>query len=1225
MLSKSKVEKLQQILQNQILVLDGGMGTMIQKYNLQEIDYRFEGVKDVKQELKGCNDFLCLSKPEIISEIHMSYLLAGANIIETNTFNATPIPLSDYGVENFCYEINLKAAQIARNTINKFKEQNSDNEDYLFVAGVLGPTNRTLSISPDVNDPSKRNVTFDELSEGYKEAAKGLVDGNVDILLIETIFDTLNAKACAYALMTLFEEIGYELPIMISGTISDSSGRTLSGQTIEAFYNSLRYIKPISFGLNCALGPIELKQHLESLSSISETFVSVHPNAGLPNEFGLYDLSPEDMCKHIAVWGEQGLLNIVGGCCGTTPEHIKLIKNSIVNCQPRKIPDLDIKCRLSGLEALNISKDTLFINVGERTNVTGSAKFRRLIKEGNFDEALAIARMQVDNGAQIIDINMDEGLIDAKACMIKFLNLVASEPEISKVPIMIDSSKWDVLVEGLKCVQGKSIINSISMKEGEDLFLSHAETLKKLGAAVVVMAFDEQGQADTYDRKIEICTRAYNLLVNKVGFPPEDIIFDPNIFAVATGMVEHNNYALDFINSVKTIKEKLPYALISGGVSNVSFSFRGNEFIRQAIHTVFLYHAISNGMDMGIVNAGMLSVYSDIPTELRDKIEAVILNTSEQATDELIALAEEYKNRELNSTNNETVNQWRNENIKSRIEYAMLKGIADYIEDDVKELLKEYDNPVSIIEGPLMEAMNKVGDLFGEGKMFLPQVVKSARVMKKAVSFLEPYIKEGQSNTTSNGKILMATVKGDVHDIGKNIVSVVMQCNNYEIIDLGVMVPCEQIIETAIKENVDIIGLSGLITPSLDEMVHVIRELEKRGLNIPVMIGGATTSKAHTAVKMEHEYSAPIVYVNNASRGVTVAQSLLSKELRLGFLKKLREEYAFERKLHEIKYSKNVSVSYEEAKQNCIKVDYAKTKAKAPNMYGVHVLDIDINSVKKFIDWQGFVSSWDYKVNVDKLDHYPKLKEEVERLLVDGKDVLNELIQQNKLTVKVQFGLFKTRKLDTDDLVVTYQDKEYKFSFLRNQLDMSNREESSNYCLADFFDEEDCIGILVVNAGIGLEKILAELKADDEIYKMMLTQTVADRIAEATTEYAHYLIRTKYWGYSCEREFNSVSELNYKGIRPAIGYSTSSDHRQKKIIWDLLDCKNNIGLSLTESYMMNPVCATCCFVLGNSEAYYSSVGGVMKDQIQSYSQRTNTDVSETEQYLQRELAYIVEN
>ena len=1197
--------QIEALLNERILVLDGATGTMIQQKKLSEDDYRGERFKNWDIDLKGCNDLLCITNPSVISSIHDAYLEVGADIIETNSFNATKIPLSDYGLSNLVYEINVKAATLARESADKYSKITPNKPR--FVAGVLGPTNQTCSISPDVNDPSARNVTFDGLKENYIEAINGLIDGGVDLLLIETIFDTLNAKAAIFAIEECFEKKNVKLPIMISGTIVDASGRTLSGQNLEAFYNSIRHANPLSVGLNCALGPKELTKYVKELDSLSEFYVSVHPNAGLPNGFGGYDLTPEDMATYIKSWALDGMLNIVGGCCGTTPDHIKLIHDAVKDIKPRVCKPISHVLKLSGLEPLNIDDSSLYINVGERTNVTGSAKFRRLIKEQNFDEALSIARTQVENGALIIDINMDEGLIDAKASMIKFLNLIASEPEVAKVPIMIDSSKWDVILEGLKCIQGKAIVNSISLKEGEEKFLDHAKMLRKFGAAVVVMAFDEVGQADTYEKKVNICTRAYNLLMG-LDFPPEDIIFDPNIFAVATGIKEHDNYALDFINATKKIKETLPYAKISGGVSNVSFSFRGNEPLRQAIHTVFLYYAIKNGMTMGIVNAGQLSVYDDIPKDLRDKVEAVILNTHEGATDELLAISETYRNNSLNGVLPTQDLSWRELEPEKRIEHALVKGITDYIDEDVEELRVKYGKPIEVIEGPLMNGMNVVGDLFGAGKMFLPQVVKSARVMKKAVSYLEPFINASKTNAKSNGKIVMATVKGDVHDIGKNIVAVVLQCNNYEIIDLGVMVPCETIVDTAIKEKADIIALSGLITPSLDEMVHVAKELEKRGLKIPLLIGGATTSKVHTAVKMEKEYSAPIVYTSNASRAVSVVQNLLSETLHDGFVKKLRQEYEYARHLFELKFQKLNTVSYQDAIAN--RIDLSETFT--PKQLGEFVVEATIDDLRPYFSWRDFLIAWGVKGKYPEILENPDIKD----LINDANNTLDFLVKEN-YRLKAYAVIAKTQKFAHDSVLLKTNDQEFKLEFLRSQI------AGNNQSCADFLSDEDYLGFMAINAGFSTQALIKEYKDKGDLYQSMLLQFISDSLAEAGAQWLHEKFRYEYWGYEQERcSATDCLADKYKGIRPALGYPILPHHYLKKIMWDNLDIENKISLKLTESYMMMPVSAVCALVFNSSKAKYFAVNGIMKDQLEDYSTRIGISTEQLEKDLSNYLGYI---
>ena len=976
--------QIQELLKSRILLIDGGMGTMIQSHQLQENDYRGQRFADWHSDLKGNNDLLVLTQPQLIKKLHSDYLAAGADILETNTFNATTIAMADYDMESLSAEINFAAAKLAREAADEWTAKTPDKPR--FVAGVLGPTNRTCSISPDVNDPGFRNVSFDELVTAYSESTRALIEGGADIIMIETIFDTLNAKACAFAVLSVFDELGFKLPVMISGTITDASGRTLSGQTTEAFYNALRHVEPLSFGLNCALGPNELRQYVEELSRISEAHVSAHPNAGLPNAFGEYHLEPREMAKHIQESAESGFLNMVGGCCGTTPEHIRQMARVVEGVKPRTLPELPKACRLSGLEPLTIDKDSLFVNVGERTNVTGSAKFKRLIVEEQYDEALDVAREQVANGAQIIDINMDEGMLDAEACMERFLNLCASEPEISKVPIMVDSSKWDVIEAGLKCVQGKGIVNSISMKEGVENFIEQAKLIRRYGAAVIVMAFDEVGQADTRERKTEICTKAYRILVDEVGFPPEDVIFDPNIFAIATGIDEHNNYAVDFIEAVGDIKRDLPYAMISGGVSNVSFSFRGNNYVREAIHAVFLYHCFKRGMDMGIVNAGQLEIYDNVPDKLREAVEDVVLNRRDDGTERLLELAEEYRSNGVGKVEDPNALVWRTWDVEKRIEHALVKGITEFIIEDTEAARLKLDKPIDVIEGPLMDGMNVVGDLFGEGKMFLPQVVKSARVMKQAVAYLEPFInalkEEGQR---SNGKILLATVKGDVHDIGKNIVGVVLQCNNYEIIDLGVMVPTEKILKVAKEENVDIIGLSGLITPSLDEMVHVAKEMERQGFDLPLLIGGATTSKAHTAVKIEQNYSHPVVYVNNASRAVGVCSALLSDVLRPAFVEKLDIDYDRVRDQHARKRPRTKPVTIEQARANKVAIDWQSYTPPVPVKPEVQVFEnIDVSILRNYIDWTPFFLTWGLMGKYPSIFEHEEVGEEAKRIFDDA-------------------------------------------------------------------------------------------------------------------------------------------------------------------------------------------------------------------------------------------------
>ena len=1201
--------KITEALQERILIIDGATGTMIQSFNLQEKDFRGDTFKSCLKNLKGCNDLLCITRPDVVKSIHEQYLSAGADIIETNSFNATSIALADYNVEKWSYEINRRAASLAKETAVRFTGQTP--EKPRFVAGVIGPTNRTCSISPDVNDPGARNITFDQLVEAYKESVNGLMDGGADLLMIETIFDTLNAKAAVYAIKTVFEERNTELPIMISGTITDASGRTLSGQTLEAFYNSLRHARPLSFGLNCALGPKELVQHVEELSEICECFVSVHPNAGLPNSFGGYDLSPEEMADYAGQWARNGYINMIGGCCGTTPAHIAAIAEAVNGIKPRRPGRIEVKCRLSGLEPLNIGEKSMFINVGERTNVTGSAKFKRLIKEEKYDEALDVARQQVEGGAQIIDINMDDAMIDAHSSMVRFLNLVASEPEICKVPIMIDSSKWDVIVAGLKCIQGKPVVNSISMKEGEQLFRDKAKEILKFGAAIVMMAFDEKGQADTYDRKIEICTRAYNILVKELGFPPEDIIFDPNIFAVATGMAEHNNYALDFINAVKTIKDTLPYAKISGGVSNVSFSFRGNDKVRQAIHSVFLYHTIRNGMDMGIVNAGQLAIYDDLPAELREKVEAVILNTHPGATDELIEIAQKYKADPAGgqAQTEQKQGEWRQLPVAKRLEYALVKGVTEFISEDTGEALEALGSPVAVIEGPLMDGMNVVGDLFGSGKMFLPQVVKSARVMKQAVAYLQPFIeklKQGGGSSNS-GTIIMATVKGDVHDIGKNIVTVVLQCNNFEVIDLGVMVPCEKILDAAVEHNADLIGVSGLITPSLEEMVHIASEMQKRGMKIPLIIGGATTSKEHTAIKIAPEYSYPVVYVANASRVVGVAQSLLSEKLHDSFVAELNEEY---RRIRE-KFSEREQnppqklLTYSQACDNRYTQENYRISRPDFSNGDVFVLDhFDKERLVSYINWDFFFMVWKIKGKYPAVLTDETYGEEATKLLNDARQMIDRLLDGGLIRIRGVYGIFSAMVRGDDLELTNLEGKKVTVYCLRQQTVQRNQE--PNLCLSDFLDPRgDYMGMFAVTAGLGCDEIAGQYKKEHDEYSSILVKSVCDRLVEAAAEYMNrYVFTDRKSPWFDEKNDSSV------GIRPAPGYPACPDHSEKKQIWEFLDVEKNTGMKLTESYAMWPSSSICGYYIANPEAKYFAISRIGRDQYDDYVRRKG--LSETQ-------------
>ncbi|ELV8753073.1 methionine synthase [Vibrio vulnificus] len=1208
-------------LKQRILLIDGGMGTMIQGYKLQEQDYRGERFADWHSDLKGNNDLLVLTQPQLIKEIHHAYLEAGADILETNTFNATTIAMADYDMESLSEEINFAAAKLAREAADEWTAKNPAKPRY--VAGVLGPTNRTCSISPDVNDPGYRNVSFDELVEAYSESTRALIRGGSDLILIETIFDTLNAKACAFAVDSVFEELGFALPVMISGTITDASGRTLSGQTTEAFYNSLRHVRPISFGLNCALGPDELRPYVEELSRISETFVSTHPNAGLPNAFGEYDLSPEEMAEHVKEWAQSGFLNLIGGCCGTTPEHIRHMAMAVEGVSPRVLPEIPVACRLSGLEPLTIAKDTLFVNVGERTNVTGSARFKRLIKEELYDEALDVAREQVENGAQIIDINMDEGMLDAEACMVRFLNLCASEPEISKVPIMVDSSKWEVIEAGLKCIQGKGIVNSISLKEGKEKFVEQAKLIRRYGAAVIVMAFDEVGQADTRERKLEICTKAYRILVDEVGFPPEDVIFDPNIFAVATGIDEHNNYAVDFIEAVADIKRDLPHAMISGGVSNVSFSFRGNNYVREAIHAVFLYHCFKNGMDMGIVNAGQLEIYDNVPEKLREAVEDVVLNRRDDATERLLEIAEEYRENAVGKQEDASALEWRTWSVEKRLEHALVKGITEFIVEDTEEARLNASKPLEVIEGPLMDGMNVVGDLFGEGKMFLPQVVKSARVMKQAVAHLEPFINASKQAGSSNGKILLATVKGDVHDIGKNIVGVVLQCNNYEIIDLGVMVPCEQILKVAKEQQVDIIGLSGLITPSLDEMVHVAKEMERLGFDLPLLIGGATTSKAHTAVKIEQNYSHPVVYVNNASRAVGVCTSLLSDELRPAFVERLQADYELVRDQHNRKKPRTKPVTLEAARANKVAIDWQSYTPPAPSQPGVHVFDdFDVATLRQYIDWTPFFLTWSLVGKYPTIFEHEEVGEEAKRLFEDANEWLDRIEQEGLLKARGMCGLFPAASVGDDIEVYTDESRTQVAKVLHNLRQQTEKPKGANYCLSDYVapkesGKKDWIGAFAVTGGVNERELADQFKAQGDDYNAIMIQAVADRLAEAFAEYLHERVRKEIWGYAADENLSNEELIRekYQGIRPAPGYPACPEHTEKGPLWELLNVEETIGMSLTSSYAMWPGASVSGWYFSHPDSRYFAIAQIQQDQVESYAKRKGWDLLEAEKWL----------
>ncbi|WPL18047.1 Methionine synthase [Thiorhodovibrio winogradskyi] len=1247
---------LKERLARSILILDGAMGTMIQRHKLEEADYRGERFKDWPSDLKGNNDLLVLTQPEIIRGIHAAYLDAGADIIETNTFNGTRIAMADYGMEELVTEINLAAAKLARQAA----DEASSPEKPRFVAGVLGPTNRTASISPDVNDPGFRNVDFDILVSAYAEATRALIEGGVDILLIETIFDTLNAKAAAFGVWQVFDQDGVERPIMLSGTITDQSGRTLTGQTTEAFYNSLRHAQPLSIGLNCALGPSELRPYVEELSRIAECQISAHPNAGLPNELGGYDLGPEEMAREVSDWARAGWLNIVGGCCGTTPDHIRAMAEAVAGMAPRQVPNIPPACRLSGLEPCNITKDSFFVNVGERTNVTGSARFKRLIKEGDYDTALSVAVEQVENGAQVIDVNMDEGLLDAVAAMQRFLNLTAAEPDIARVPVMIDSSKWEVIETGLKCVQGKAIVNSISMKEGEDKFIEQARLCRRYGAAVIVMAFDEVGQADTQARKVEICTRAYKLLTEEVGYPAEDIIFDPNIFAVATGIEEHNNYAVDFIEATREIKRSLPHALVSGGVSNVSFSFRGNNPVREAIHCVFLYHAIKAGMDMGIVNAGQLAIYDDLPEELREAVEDVIQNRRPDATERLLDIAPKYRG-DGSSAEKVEDQEWRSWPVEKRLEHSLVKGITDFIDEDTEAARQAADKPLEVIEGPLMAGMNVVGDLFGEGKMFLPQVVKSARVMKKAVAYLFPYLEAEKEASgmagTSYGKFLIATVKGDVHDIGKNIVAVVLQCNGYEVVDLGVMVPAETILQRAREEQVDMIGLSGLITPSLDEMVHVAKEMERQGMDMPLLIGGATTSKLHTAVKIAPQRKHPVVYVVDASRAVGVVSNLLSKTQRDGYVAQIAEDYERLRVEREAKSGTRKSMPLGDARTNKVAIDWSSYQPRRPRVLeadfdagslerqdwtltlerqgdGV-ILTIDdypLADLANFTDWSPFFNAWELAGKYPAILDDEVVGQEARKLFEDAKPFLETLVNEHWLTARAVCGFFPAQSVNDDDIAL-FSDEDRKeplttLHMLRQQMFRAAGKNQPNLCLTDFIapadsGTRDWIGGFAVTAGVGIDEHIARFEADHDDYNSIMLKALADRLAEAFAERLHQIVRTKLWGHAPDEQLdnNALIAEKYTGIRPAPGYAACPDHTEKGTLWELLKPDQRIGLTLTESYAMLPTAAVSGWYFSHPESRYFGVGRIQKDQVEDYARRKGMTLEQAERWLAPVLGY----
>lgn len=1221
----TRTDLLLENLDKRILILDGAMGTMIQGLKLTEDDYRGRQFSNWHASLKGNNDLLSLTQPEYIKNIHLEYLQAGADIIETNTFNSTRIAMADYKMEDVSAEINFQAARIAREVADKITK--NDPAKPRFVAGVLGPTNRTSSISPDVNDPGYRGVTFDDLAKAYYESAEALIKGGVDILMVETIFDTLNAKAALFAIDRLFANTGKILPVMISGTITDLSGRTLTGQLTEAFYNSLKHIKPLSFGLNCALGAKQLRSYVEELSRISEFRVSAHPNAGLPNEFGEYAETPEEMAAEIADWARSGFLNIVGGCCGSRPAHIKAIADSVAQISPRKIPVIPPALRLSGLEPLNLTSESLFVNIGERTNVTGSAKFLKLIQENNFSEAVQVAREQVENGAQMIDVNFDEGMLDSAQCMKQFLNLIAAEPDISRVPVVVDSSKWEVIEEGLKCIQGKGIVNSISLKDGEEKFIERARLAKAYGAAIIVMAFDEQGQADTKQRKVEICKRAYQILTEVVGTDPNDIIFDPNIFAIATGIEEHNNYAVDFINAAKEIKTALPLTRISGGVSNVSFAFRGNHHIREAIHAVFLYHAIKNGMDMGIVNPSQLAIYDDIEPKLRNAVEDAVLNRTPKATENLLAMADDYADEKKKDKRGKDLS-WRNLTVNKRIEHALVEGIDEHIEKDVEEVRQQSKRSLDVIEGPLMDGMNVVGDLFGSGKMFLPQVVRSARVMKKAVAYLEPFIfeekKSSDDKAKTKGKILLATVKGDVHDIGKNIVSVVLACNGYEIINMGVMVPCEKILQTAKDENVNIIGLSGLITPSLEEMVHVAKEMQRLDFKVPLLIGGATTSRIHTAVKIDQNYENGVVYVPDASRAVNVVNQLMNQSEKQNYIAQVKEEYATMRLNRESKDLASQLSSLADSRKNKVATDWKSYVPPVPKFIGTKVFrKFPLKQLVERIDWTPFFHAWSLKGRYPEILTDKMFGAEASRLFAEAQELLTKLIDDGRLTANGVIGFYPANSINDDDVEVYTDESRTQvlktMNFLRQQ--HSQGVTKVNAALSDYIAPKetgvkDYIGFFAVTAGLDIEDYVKEFEKQNDDFRVILIKSLSDRLAESFAETLHERVRKEFWGYAPQELLTNeeIIKERYRGIRPAPGYPACPDHTEKTKIWELLN-PDAIGIHLTEQMAMRPGSSISGYYFSHPKSKYLGVGKITREQTEDYAKRKGISVEEVELWL----------
>ena len=1215
------------LLRQRVVILDGAMGTMIQRHRLGEAEFRGTRFADWRSDLRGNNDLLVVTQPQIIGQIHRDYLLAGADVISTNTFNSTPVSQSDYRMESLVGELNLTAARLARQAADDVTAA-TDRQRY--VAGALGPTGRTASLSPDVNDPGFRNISFDELVAGYSEAARALVDGGVDIILIETVFDTLNAKAALFAVREVLDAAGTDLPIIVSGTITDASGRTLSGQTTEAFWNSIRHARPAAVGLNCALGGKQLRPYIEELARIADTYVCAYPNAGLPNAFGEYDETPEQTADTLRDFALSGFVNMVGGCCGTTPDHIRAIARAVSEVPPRAVPSIARACRLSGLEPLTIDAKSLFVNVGERTNVTGSAKFRKLIEAGDYAAAVDIARQQVANGAQIIDVNMDEGMLDSQAAMTRFLSLIAGEPDIARVPVMIDSSKWSVIEAGLKCVQGKSIVNSISLKEGEQAFLKAARLCLRYGAAVVVMAFDEKGQADTIHRKVAISERAFKLLTEELDFPAEDIIFDPNIFAVATGIEEHNRYSLDFIEATAAIKERLPAVHVSGGVSNVSFSFRGNEPVREAMHSVFLYHAIRAGLTMGIVNAGQLAIYEDIPADLRERVEDVILARREDATERLLEIAERFKGGGSIKRGDDL--EWRKLPVEERLQHALVKGIDEFVLADTEEARLNAKRPLDVIEGPLMDGMNVVGDLFGSGKMFLPQVVKSARVMKKAVSVLIPYIEREKSGASrSNGKVVMATVKGDVHDIGKNIVGVVLQCNNFEVVDLGVMVSCEKILEAATREGANLIGLSGLITPSLDEMVHVAKEMQRLGYKQPLLIGGATTSPAHTAVKIDPQYEGAVIYVKDASRAVGVCQQLVTPGTRDAYVAHIKAEHERRREQHRNKSVKAPQLSLNQARAKKFPIDWARYTPPVPSFVGGRTFeDYPLDELMPYIDWMPFFNAWEFAGKFPDILTDPIIGEAASNLYADARRMLQTLVDEKWLRACAVVGFFPANTVGDDDINVYTDETRTTVRLRLHQLrqQKSKPQEQAQLCLSDFVApvqsaRADYIGAFAVTAGIGIDEHIARFEAAHDDYSSIMLKALADRLAEALAERMHERVRREHWGYAAHERLDSSGLIReeYQGIRPAPGYPACPDHTEKAALWKLLEAERTAGIRLTESFAMFPTAAVSGFYFSHPQSHYFGVGKIDRDQVASYALRKGMGLAETERWLAPILGY----